>query len=358
MKKRHTPEQIVRKLREADAELAAGASVPQIARKLGISEATFHRWRNQYGGMKADSLKRLKELEIREHPPEEDRRRAGGGHQHPEGGEPKKLLSPSRRRAGVEHVRRHLGVSERRACRVIAQPRSSQRYEGRKADRDRDLLERMVKLSRENPRYGYKRVWALLRREGWPVNKKRVHRLWRQEGLKVPDRQCKRRRLGDAENGRTRKRAEYPNHVWSYDFVMDETEDGRRLKMMPVVDEYTRECLSIDVERSITAEDVVSTLASLFGSRGEPAFIRSDNGPEFIARAIREWSEVSGVKTLYNSSQGIYPSSRSRAGKIEVSVCLTTAKSTIMQSSPILDCGYYRSHLPVQPRPRRGCRRN
>src|SRR5215212_2176377 len=145
-----------------------------------------------------------------------DRRRAGCGHQHPEGGEPKKLLSPSRRRAAVEHVRRHLGVSERRACRVIAQPRSSQRYEGLKADRDRDLLERMVELSRENPRYGYRRVWALLRREGWPVNKKRVHRLWCQEGLKVTERQRKRRRLllGESENGCTRRRAEHKDHVW------------------------------------------------------------------------------------------------------------------------------------------------
>jgi transposase InsO family protein len=157
----------------------------------------------------------------------------------------------------------------------------------------------MVELSRENPRYGYRRVWALLRREGWPINKKRVHRLWRQEGLKVPERQRKRRRVGDAENGCTRKRAEHLNHVWSYDFMMDETEEGRRLKMMPVVDEDTRECLSIDVQRSITAEDIVATLASLFGSRGEPAFIRSDNGPEFVAKAIKEWLEVSGVRTLY-----------------------------------------------------------
>src|SRR5829696_2064499 len=117
----------------------------------------------------------------RERPPQEDRRRAGCGHRHPQGGEPKKLLSPSRRRVAVEHVRRHLGVSERRACRVIAQPRSSQRYESLKADRDRDLLQRTVELSRENPRYGYRRVWALPTREGWPVNKKRVHRLWRKE---------------------------------------------------------------------------------------------------------------------------------------------------------------------------------
>jgi putative transposase len=184
---------------------------------------------------------------------------------------------------------------------VIGQPRSSQHYEGRKTQRDRRLAERMVELSRENPRYGYRRVWAMLRREGWPVNKKRVHRLWRQEGLKVPNKQRKRRRLlvGESENGCTRRRAEHKDHVWSYDFVMDLTEDGRRLKMMPVVDEYTRECLSIDVERSITAEDVVETLASLFCRRGEPSFIRSDNGPEFIAKGVKQWLNLSGVKTLY-----------------------------------------------------------
>ena len=143
----------------------------------------------------------------------------------------------------------------------------------------------------------------MLRREGWRVNKKRVHRLWRKEGLKVPDKQRKRRRLakleGTSENGCTRRRAERRNHVWSYDFAMDETEDGRRLKMMPIVDEYTRECLSINVERSITADDIVATLASLFRRRGEPEFIRSDNGPEFIAKAIKRWLEVSGVGTLY-----------------------------------------------------------
>lgn len=163
------------------------------------------------------------------------------------------------------------------------------------------MLERMVTLSRENPRYGYRRVWALLRREGWPVNKKRVHRLWREEGLKVPHNQRRRRRLleGTSENGRVRRKAESKDHVWSYDFVMDRTDDGRRLKMMPVVDEHTRECLSIEVERSITAEDVIGTLARLFRQRGAPAFIRSDNGPEFVAAALKRWLEASGVGTLY-----------------------------------------------------------
>jgi putative transposase len=198
------------------------------------------------------------------------------------------------------HVRKKFEVSERRACKAIGQPRSTQRYLGRKAERDKPLIERMLVLSKENPRYGYRRVWALLRREGWRVNAKRVYRLWRAESLKVPEKQRKRRRLsGSCENGCTRRRAEHKDHVWSYDFVMDQTENGRTLKMMPVVDEYTRECLTIEAERSITAKDVVRTLKALFAQRGEPTFIRSDNGPEFIAKAVKRWLAASGVKTLY-----------------------------------------------------------
>jgi putative transposase len=146
-------------------------------------------------------------------------------------------------------------------------------------------------------------VWALLlRREGWAVNKKRVQRLWREAGLKVPAKKVhKRRRLGTSENGCTRRRAQYIDHVWSYDdFAMDATEDGRRLKVMPIVDEYSRECLALEMERSITAEDVVEVLDMLFTERGEPAYIRSENGPEeFIAEAIKGWLAASGVQTLY-----------------------------------------------------------
>jgi putative transposase len=200
-------------------------------------------------------------------------------------------------------VRHKLDVSERRACKVIAQPRSTQRYVGRKAQRDRALAKKRVgELSKENPRYGYRRVWALLsKREGWQVNAKRVYRLWREEGLKVPAKQRKRRRFveGSSANGCARKRAERKDQVWSYDFVMDQSDDGRRLKMMPIVDEYTRECLSVEVERSITAEDVVGRLEALFGERGEPAFIRSDNGPEFVAEAVKRWLSLCGVETLY-----------------------------------------------------------
>jgi putative transposase len=141
------------------------------------------------------------------------------GTEHPQGGEPGKPLSPARRRAAVEHAQRRLGVSERRAYRVIGQPRSSQRYVGQKARKDRVLAERVVALSQENPRYGYRRVWAMLKREDRPVNKKRVHRLWREEGLKVPGgKPRKRRRLfseGTSENGCVRRKAQHRNHVWN-----------------------------------------------------------------------------------------------------------------------------------------------
>ena len=200
----------------------------------------------------------------------------------------------------MKHLQKNFRVSERRACRVVDQPRSSQRYLSTKADKDAALAQMIVVLSGQNPRYGYRRVWALLRREGWEVNKKRVHRLWREADLKVPaGRRRKRQRLGSSENGVARRRAEYLGHLWSYDFAMDATEDDRRLKMMPVVDEYSRECLALEVERSITSEEVVKTLDRLFAERGAPRFIRSDNGPEFIAQAVKRWLAASGVETLY-----------------------------------------------------------
>lgn len=190
-------------------------------------------------------------------------------------------------------------ISERRACRALGVPRSSQRYVGAGRGREEELLLRIRSLARENPRYGYRRIRALLVREGWSVNLKRVHRLWRLEGLKVPQVQRKRRRLGHGENGCARLRAERPDHVWSYDFVHDQTADGRGLKMLPVVDEFTRECLAIEVERSLRAEDVISTLEYLFEVRGEPEFIRSDNGPEFVAESVRAWLALRGSRALY-----------------------------------------------------------
>jgi putative transposase len=208
-------------------------------------------------------------------------------------------VSPARRRQAVTRAMTAFRISERRACRALGVPRSSRRYVGAEREREEELLLRIRALARENPRYGYRRIRALLKREGWSVNLKRVHRLWRREGLKVPQIRRKRRRLGHGENGCTRRRAERPDHVWSDDFIHDQTADGRGLKMLPVVDEFTRECLTIEVERSLGAEDVVSTLEYLFEVRGEPEFIRSDNGPEFIAEAVRSWLAGRGARALY-----------------------------------------------------------
>jgi transposase InsO family protein len=190
-------------------------------------------------------------------------------------------------------------VSERRACEAVGQPRSTQRYAPRRAEDEEALVARMLELVRRHPRYGYRRIWALLRREGWQVNRKRIHRLWRREGLKVPLKAHKRRRLGSSENACARSRAERKDQVWAWDFIHDRTAGGGPLKWLSVVDEFTRECLTLEVARSITAEDAKDELIRLFRERGAPDYIRSDNGPEFIARALRSWLERAGVGTLY-----------------------------------------------------------
>ena len=157
----------------------------------------------------------------------------------------------------------------------------------------------MRELVRQRPRFGYRRIAALLRREGWRANPKRIWRLWRQEGLKVPRKQRKRRSLGVSENACHCRRAERKDHVWTWDFVFDRTTSGSALKWLSIVDEFTRECLTLKVARSITSEDVIDALAELFAMRGVPAHIRSDNGPEFVAHAIQRWLAQVGVQTLY-----------------------------------------------------------
>jgi len=196
-------------------------------------------------------------------------------------------------------VQRRLGVSERRACRVLEQPRATQRYVAETGDEEARLVGRMLELVRRHPRYGYRRITALFRREGWPVNRKRIYRLWRRQGLKVPKKQRKKRRLGTSANGCVRQRAEHVDHVWAWDFIFDRTSNGRTLKCLSIVDEYTRECLALEVDRRMTSEQVIDVLVELFAVRGVPSHIRSDNGPEFIARAIRRHLEQTGVGTLY-----------------------------------------------------------
>ena len=199
----------------------------------------------------------------------------------------------------VEHVRDHLGVSERRACRMLGQLRSTQRYVGREPGDETRLVKRIVELACEYGRYGYRRITALLRREGWNVNHKRVERIWRREGLKVPQKQPRRGRLWLNDGSCVRLRPQYRDHVWAYDFVAIRTHDGRPLRLLVIVDEHTRECLSIDVARRLNSEDVLERLAWLFVMRGVPEHIRSDNGPEFTAEAVRSWLKRVGVRTLF-----------------------------------------------------------
>jgi transposase InsO family protein len=161
------------------------------------------------------------------------------------------------------------------------------------------LVSHIVRLATQYGRYGYRRVTALLREEGWRVNHKRVERIWRREGLKVPKRQPKRRRLWLNDGSCIRLRPQHRNHVWSYDFVMARTSNGRAFKILVILDEYTRECLDILVQRSITSGDVLERLYWLFLVRGIPEHIRADNGPEFTAKVVREWLGRQEVKTLY-----------------------------------------------------------
>jgi putative transposase len=199
----------------------------------------------------------------------------------------------------VDHATATLGVSERFACRALGQHRSTQRKAPAVPDDEAALREEIISLARLYGRYGYRRITALLHTAGWVVNHKRVERIWRQEGLKVPARQPKRGRLWLNNGSCVRLRPERPNHVWAYDFVEDRTREGRKFRLLCVVDEFTRECLAIRVARRLGAADVIEVLADLFIARGVPSHARSDNGAEFTASTVRGWITGIGAKTAY-----------------------------------------------------------
>ena len=190
-----------------------------------------------------------------------------------------------------------LNISERRACRALGQHRSTQRKVPRGRDDDEDLTTDLVELARQYGRYGYRKISALLRDAGWVVNDKRVERIWRQEGLKVPARQPKRGRLWLGDGSCIRLRPERLGHVWAYDFVEERTHDGRKFRTLNVVDEFTHECLAIRVSRKLKSIDVIDVLSDLFVLRGVPEHVRSDNGPEFIAKAVQTWISAVGART-------------------------------------------------------------
>lgn len=189
-----------------------------------------------------------------------------------------------------------LDISERRACRITGQARSTQRRRPITPDCEKELRAWLVEFSRKKPRYGYRRAHAIARKNGFAVNRKKVQRIWREEGLKVTHKAKKRSRLGDSATEAKRLTAEHPNQVWALDFQDDQTSDGRRLRLLNVVDEFTREVLATQVARSITADQTVQVLEELVAARGKaPAFIRSDNGPELTSHALADWCRFSGT---------------------------------------------------------------
>lgn len=194
----------------------------------------------------------------------------------------------------IEQLKRH-GVSQRRGCQLVGMSRSGARY--RSCQEDAELIEKLRSIASAHPRYGYRRAWALLERAGLAVNHKRVHRLWKQAKLSLPQRRPRKRHSGASVS--VRQQALRPNHVWAYDFIFDRCTSGQTLKLLTVEDEYTREGLAIHVASSITAQAVIGVLAGLVMERGAPDFLRSDNGSEFIATCVKEWLAAKSVSTLY-----------------------------------------------------------
>lgn len=273
-------------------------------------------------------------------------------------------------------LRDRLGISERRACRLAGQHRSTQRHEPVVAEDDAALRAELRRISRERPRWGYRRAHALLLEDGWTLNIKRARRVWREEGLRVPRKRRKRLRLGDSTVPAQWLRAEGPDHVWAIDFQFDQTADGHNLKLLHVVDEFTREALAIECHRRIDADKTVDVLDRLVGERGTaPAFLRCDNGPEMTANALRDWCRFSRAGSAYiepgSPWQNPYVESfggrvRDELLAVELFSCLTEARVLIedwrvdynehrphsalgMMAPAVFARGYRQAHLAAAP---------
>lgn len=208
-------------------------------------------------------------------------------------------MSPAKRRLLIEKVSLKYHLSERRTCRALKLHRSYARYIPLKKKDEDEITAKIIELACEYGRYGYRRITAMLRLQGYLINHKRVERIWREQGLRVPKKQPKRRRLWMNDGSCVRLRAEYKNHVWSYDFVFDRLSNGRQIKWLNIIDEYSRECLASIPKRNWRHMDIIEVLSGLFMQKGCPEYLRSDNGSEFTATHIREWLRDVGVGTLY-----------------------------------------------------------
>ncbi|MBI3291641.1 MAG: IS3 family transposase [Elusimicrobia bacterium] len=289
-KKRYTEEQIVAILKES----AAGAKTEEICRKYGVSHGTFYLWRTKFAGMAVPDIKRLRALE------DENlklKRKVGELTMDLDATKEllfKKLVRPKARRAAAQHVVEVLGLPQRRACRLTSLCRATWQYEPKpESPEDLALKTRIRELAAQRRRFGSPRIWRLLDREGWGANHKRVERIYAEERLSL---RLKRRRKQAAAVRVPLPVPTGPNQVWSMDFVFDWLVRGRRIKMLTIVDDFTRECLAIETAFGLGGARVVQVLSRLFETRGPVVGIRSDNGPEFAGNALDSWAYSNGVR--------------------------------------------------------------
>ncbi len=255
------------------------------------------------------------------------------------------------------HVRQRLDTSERRTCKTIGLARSTLRYQSRPKDDDALRLA-LIRLAKQYGRYGYRKIARLLRIEGWEVNHKKVERLWREEGLQLPQRHKRRKRLYHKDSSVIRLRPTHVNHIWSVDFVHDRLSNGRRYKMLTVLDEYTRQALCVSVAIRMGHAEVLDALYPLFLRHGKPEYLRSDNGPEFIAGDLQEWLRKVGIKPMQ-----IYPGSpwengynERFNGTLRREVLNAEWFSTLKQAQAVIDCwlkqyNHVRPHQALNMRP-------
>jgi len=208
-------------------------------------------------------------------------------------------MTPGRRRRAIQTLCKKHPMSERKACKLLSQHRSTQRYVRKVRDGEKELIDAIKREVKKHPRWGYRLIGDRLRNLGWVINRKRMYRLWKQLGFTRRVKRRRRRNKGASKNSCSIKKSRGMNDVWTYDFLHDRTEDNRGLKFLIIEDEYARECVSIMVKRSITSKDVVGELSRLFAKRGIPNFIRSDNGPEFVAKAVEDWLGENQIGPLY-----------------------------------------------------------
>ncbi|WP_394133512.1 IS3 family transposase [Marinobacter nauticus] len=280
---RYTEEQIAFALKQVEL----GTPVPEVCRKMGVSDATFYNWRKKYGGLGPSELKRLKQLEEENHRLKKlvaDLSLDKAMLQDVVG---KKALRPPRKRQLVADLQARYGVSERQACAVLQFSRASCRYQS--VARDSSALSmRIREITLTRLHYGYRRVHVQLQREGWRDNHKRVYRLYRDQGLSL--RLKRPRRNKAAKNRQPLQQANHPNHIWGMDFVSDALFDGRRLRLLTIIDLFTRECLGIVVGQSLKGHDVQEALTAIARFRGNPEVLKTDNGSEFAGKVMDRWA--------------------------------------------------------------------